>query len=100
MVAHNPPFKQACHQLLLMFFKRYPNAALRTTAYGTLGRLLASKAPLAGKPGGWAAGVVYAVGSRGCGVPDVLNRELEEAFGASMSTIYKRAAQVKRLLDL
>jgi len=36
---------------------------------------------------GWAAGIVFAVGSGGCGVPDVLNSELEKAFGVSMSTI-------------
>ena len=47
----------------------------------------------------WAGGIVYTVGSRGCDVPDVLNRELEEAFGTTMSTIYKRAAQIRRLLD-
>ena len=47
----------------------------------------------------WAGGIVYAVGSRGCGVPNVFNRELEEAFGTKMSTIYKRAAQIRRLLD-
>jgi hypothetical protein len=53
-----------------------------------------------GNAGGWAGGIVYAVGSHGCGVPDVLNRELEEAFGATMQMIYKRAAQLRRLLDL
>jgi hypothetical protein len=29
-----------------------------------------------------------------------MNRELEEAFGATMSTIYKRAAEIRDLLDL
>ena len=40
------------------------------------------------------------LGSRGCGVLDILDRELMEAFGASTRTIYKRAAQIRRLLDL
>jgi hypothetical protein len=37
--------------------------------------------------------------NHGCGVPNVMNRELEEAFGTTMSTIYKRAAQIRHLLD-
>ena len=38
--------------------------------------------------------------SAGAGVPGVLNRDLEEAFGVTMSTIYKRAAKVRELLGL
>ena len=52
--------------------------------------------PMPGKPGGWAAGIAYAVGSVRCGVPDVLNRDMENAFGVSMSTVYRRAAAVRR----
>ena len=100
MIAYHPPFGQVCRQHLEIFFTKYPNSLLQRTACSALDRLLACGTRLAGKPGGWAGGVVYAVGSRRCGVPGVLNRELEEAFGASMGTIYKRAAQVRRLLDL
>ena len=49
---------------------------------------------------GLGAGFVYAAGSRGVGVPDVFDRDLDKAFGVSMSTIYKRAWVVKRLLGL
>jgi len=100
MIAMIPSFDQACRQLLAAFFGKCPNPRLQTASNKTLARLLASEIPLAGKPGGWAGGMVYAIGSHGCGVPNVLNRELEEAFGTTMGTIYKRAAQIRRLLDL
>jgi hypothetical protein len=41
-----------------------------------------------------------AVGSRGCGVPYVLNADLEKAFDVKMSTVYKRSWQIRRLLGL
>ena len=46
------------------------------------------------------AGLVYAAGSRGVGVPDVFDSDPDKAFGVSMSTIYKRAWVVKRLPGL
>jgi hypothetical protein len=62
--------------------------------------LLGCDMALRGTPGGWAGGVVYAVGSRGCGVPGVMNADLEKVFGASIGTIRKRAMQVKQGLGL
>src|SRR5208282_4064765 len=53
---------------------------------------------LAGRPGAWGGGIIYAVGSRGVGVPGVQNRELEAAFGVRMNEIYRRAAMVKDML--
>jgi hypothetical protein len=100
MVGIDPPFDQTCRGLLSAFFGKYPNPPLETTASQALAILLVSGLPLPGKAGGWAGGIVYAVGSRRCGVPNVPNLDLEEAFGATMSTIYKRAAQIRRLLDL
>jgi hypothetical protein len=94
----NPPTEQTCRRLLSAFFAKYPNAPLEDATGRALGSLVACKAPLPGKPGGWAGGVVYAVSSIGVGVPGVLNAELEEAFGVSMSTIYKRAARIRDLL--
>ena len=58
------------------------------------------KTSLAKAAAGWAAGLVYAIGSRGVGVLDVFNRDLEKAFGVSMGTVYKRAWAIKRLLGL
>jgi len=98
MVATRPPANQTCRQFLDAFFTKYPNEQLRSESAGVL-LLLARKIPMPGKAGGWAGGIVYAVGSHGCGVPNVLNRELEEAFGTTMNTIYRRAAQIRRLLD-
>jgi len=51
-----------------------------------------------GDVGSWAGGIVYAVSSIGCGVPGVMNADLEKAFNAKMPAIRKRAAQIKRLL--
>jgi len=80
------------------FFSDHPSTAIQIRATKVL-RLLAAKGkPLAGKTGGWAGGIVYAVSSIGVGVPGVLNRELEAAFGVRMSEIYRRAAMVRELL--
>ncbi len=100
MMPVNESFHDMCQRLLDAFFAKFPNEHLRGEAFGVLLKLLSRKAPLLGKPGGWAAGIVYAISSRGVGVPGVLNSELEEAFGVSMSTIYKRAARVRALLRL
>jgi hypothetical protein len=91
-----PSGLDACRQLLTDFFAEYPNDQLRGQSEGVLKALEAKRHSLPGKPGGWAAGIVYAVSSTSCGVPGVLNRELERASGVSMSTVYKRAAAVRR----
>ena len=65
--------------------------------------LVAGDEPIRGKPEGWAAGIIYALANRdrrACGVPGMLNAELEEFFGVTMSTVYKRAAQVERALEI
>ena len=100
MATLNQPFGQTCRLSMESFFAQYPNEQLCAESYGVLARLLSCKKPMLGKPAGWAAGIVYAISSRGVGVPGVLNSELEEAFGVSMSTIYKRAARVRELLGL
>ena len=99
-MAVNESFDDTCWQLLDAFFAKFPNEQLRGESYGVLAKLLSCKTPLLGKPAGWAAGIVYAISSRGVGVPGVLNSELQEAFGVSMSTTYKRAARVRELLRL
>jgi hypothetical protein len=99
MIASNPSPEQTCRQHLKDYFKRYPNDRLEAAANRVVGGLLACRVSFVGKPGGWAGGIVYAVDSHGCGVPNVMNRELEEAFGTTMNTIYRRAAQFRRLLD-
>ena len=100
LIARNCPFEETCAQMFVAFFKKYPNDDLRERAALALLAMMKREKVFPGKPEGWAAGIVFAVGSRGCGVPDVLNSDLEKAFGVSMSTIYKRAWAIKRLLGL
>ena len=85
-------------QLLIQFFKRFPNHELQAASNSLLRLLARLDLPMKGKPGGWAGGIVYAASSIGVGVSGVFNRELEEAFQVSMGTIYKRAWQIRRLL--
>lgn len=100
MIAMNETVDQACQPLLAAFFRKFPNARLQVKVNHIMKKLLTLKIPMAGKPGGWAGGIMYAVSSIGVGVPDVLNSELEKAFKVSMGTIYKRAAMIRNLLSL
>ncbi len=93
----------AIREHLNRFFDAHPDEALQERALRALDLLLAHKQAkdvLVKKPAGWAGGIVYAVGSRGVGVPGILNRELESAFGVRMDEIYRRAAKVKDLLGV
>ena len=101
MDATNRNLDFTIHEHLDRFFGTYRNGALQERAAKALDLLLAhkeAKEVLVKKPAGWAGGIVYAVGSRGVGVPGLLNRELETAFGVRMAEIYRRAAKVKDLL--
>ena len=101
MMAMNETADQACRRLLTAFFTEYPNARLQVDAYRTLNHLSIHQIPMRGKPGGWAGGIIYALanlGQRPCGVPGLLNQESEEFFHVSMDAIYKRVAQIRKLL--
>ena len=100
MIARNCPFEETCAELFSAFFKNHPHDGLLERSVLTMIALVKRKKVFPGKPEGWAAGIVFAVGSVSCGVPDVTNSDLEKAFGVSMSTIYKRAWAIKRLLGL
>ena len=94
---------QACREHLDRFFTRYPDPTFQQRAAKALRFLSPGDAPLAGKPQGWAAGIVYALANRGrraCGVPGILNAEFEQFFRVSMSTVRKRAAQVLRAISI
>src|SRR4051812_33662062 len=83
------------------FFAVYPNDQLHRRALKALRLVAGFEEQLAGKAEGWSAGVVYAVANmdrQPCGVPGVLNSELKAAFGVSMETIRRRAAQVTEIL--
>jgi hypothetical protein len=98
MVAINETVDLSCQQLIVAFFKKYPNPRLEVEVNRILKRFMALKIPMPGKPGGWAGGIVYAISSSGVGVPGVLNSELEKVFNITMGTIYKRAAMIDKLL--
>ena len=91
-----------CKDFLNRFFDTYRDDALRGKSLKALRFVMASEKPLLGKSGGWAAGIVYALSNRyrsACGVPGLLNKDLEEFFGVKMGTIRERAAKVNGLLD-
>lgn len=98
MEAEDRQFKQACAGLHIEFFQKFPNDELRGLVSQALTLLLERQTDFPGDAAGWAGGIVYAVGSGGCGVPNVLNADLEKALGTTMATIRKRAAHIKRLL--
>ena len=100
MIARIDPFEETCAQLYNAFFKKHPNDKLRKRTAVALLAVMKRQKSFAGKHEGWAAGILFAVCSVGCGVPDVTNADLEKAFGVTMSTVYKRAWAVKRLLGL
>ena len=101
MTAINETKEQSCQQFLAAFFKKHPNACLQVEVNKILNSLLDFQTPMPGKPGGWAGGIVYAAANcykSDCGIPGLLNNECEAFFGASMSTIYKRAWMIRKLL--
>ena len=103
MALTNQDAELACRERLELFFGSYRDAAMQKSALKALRFLTACDKPLLGKPEGWAAGIVYALATRGrraCGVPGVLNSEFEQFFGVSMGTICKRAAQIEEMLAL
>lgn len=98
MNAKNQTPQQACQKIIRSFFEKYPNPHLKAEADRILESFLAQKVPMPGKSGGWAGGIVYAAANRykiACGVPGLLNKELEDFFKASMSVIYERAAKLR-----
>ncbi len=95
--------ERAWRESLERFFEEHPDAATQRRALKALRLLAACEKPLRGKPEGWAAGIIYSLANRdrqACGVPGLLNSEIEALFGVSMGTIRKRAAQIERLLTV
>jgi hypothetical protein len=84
------------------YFAVQPHKLMQKRANKALRMLRASEKPIAGKPEGWAAGIIYAVGTYDrppVGVPDVLNADFEKLIGVSMGTARRRAAQVRELME-
>ena len=65
MIAMNPPAGQMYRPVLDAFFRQYPNKRLRSASIHALADILALGTKMPGSPAGWAAGIVFAVGSYG-----------------------------------
>ena len=103
MLPEGQDCRKACRDHLDRFFASYGDAKMQKAAMKALRFLVAGDEPMRGKPEGWAAGIIYALANRdrrACGVPDMLNAEVEEFFGVTMSTIRRRAAEVDRALEI
>ena len=101
MNSANRNFELECKDFLNRFFDSYHNDDLRMRSLKALRFLAAGDEPLLGKPGSLAAGIFYALSNRErnrCGVPGLLNRDLEKFFGVTMNTIRTRATQIEKLL--
>ena len=101
MIAMNEHNDQLCLKLMSAYFEKCPNPYLQVEVIKILKSLQDSIFPLPGNPGGWAAGIIYALANqyrRACGIPGLLNKECEKFFDVSMGTIYKRATTIRKLL--
>ena len=99
----NTDFQKLCREHIERFFSSYRDAAMQKSAMKALRFLVAGDEPMGGKPEGWAAGIIYAMANRdrrACGVPGMLNAEVEQFFGVTMNTIRRRAAQVERTMEI
>jgi len=95
--------EKACRDSFDRFFASYRDPAMQKSAMKTLRFLVAGDESMGGKPEGWAAGIIYALANRdrrACGVPGMLNAEVEQFFGVTMNTIRRRAAQVNRAMEI
>ncbi|MGE5610377.1 MAG: hypothetical protein ACM359_14075 [Bacillota bacterium] len=98
----SPEFESACRAHLDRFFQARPDdAVMKKRAATALHLLKLNDRPLKGDPLGWAAGIIYAVGTYDrprLGVPGLLNSEFMELMGVSMETARRRAAVVRELM--
>ena len=93
-------FKTECRELIDSFCKQAPqHRPLAPRAKRMVGMLTGADISLEGCPGGWAGGVIHALTQVQCGVPGVLNADMEKIFNASMGTIRKRSAKIRDLFS-
>lgn len=95
--------ERTCRNSLERFFAEHPDTATQQRALKAFRLLTACEKTLRGNPEGWAAGIIYWAANndrRACGVPGVLNSEVEAIFRVSMDTVRRRAAQVERLVTI
>jgi len=103
MSTMNTDFQKLCREHLDRFFASYRDMAMQKSAMKALRFLVTGDEPMGGKPEGWAAEMIYALSNRdrrACGVPGMLNAEVEQFFGVTMNTVRRRAAQVERAMEI
>ena len=98
METPNRLFEEACATLHVKFFEKFPNDNFRDLVNQALAMLLKRQIEFRGDVAAWAGGIVHAVGSCGCGIPDIPNAELAKVFGVTYTTIRNRGTQIKQLL--
>lgn len=102
MSATTSEFEAEVQLRLDRYFAQQPCELMQKRAHKALRMLRASEKPITGKPEGWAAGIIYVVGTYDrppVGVPDVLNADFEKLIGVSMATSRRRAVQVRELME-
>ena len=89
-------FRDICQEWLNKFFLQFPHRDFQRAVLKSLDTLLCYRDDFKGEPAAWAGGLVYVMSRHDWNSmhPVVLNRELEEVFGVSMSTIRHRADQI------
>jgi hypothetical protein len=80
VIAMNCSLEETCAQFIIAFFKKHPNRELRKRAGLAPVALMKRKKVFPGRPEGWAAEIVFAVDSVGCGVPNVPNSEWRRSY--------------------
>ncbi len=103
MNAANCDAETECRKFITSFFEAYPNDALRDSSLKALRMVAAAGSLVRGTPGAWAGGIIYGLSNRyriRCGIPGILNKDIERFFGATMNSIRTRATQLNRFLDI
>ena len=99
MIRIAQPLAYECRDALDAYFSKHPNPALQAACLPALDELLKRDVKLTGALAGWMGGLVYAVANDAkfpCGVDGVLNADFSAAWGVTMNTIRRRAAEIKR----
>ena len=96
----NLAFRREVQMHLDRYYEEYPDVDLAMRANKALRFLASAEGSFKGEPAGWAAGIVYAIGSRpGLGMPGVYNHDLKRIFAVSPS-VRNRANAVREELDV
>ena len=68
-----------CREIINRFFEKYPNDFARAYVMDILQKIISHDEKISGKSEYWAVGIIDAVMNKGCGVPNVSNKEIGRA---------------------